>query len=597
MTERRHEYTGGFLRRIAGVLAVLSVAFVLTGQEAAALRLPTEEEGLRVRVYTMWNKQYLCLAAKVPDTMLTGTSAAPMSTPEQDDAVEFAFEIPGAELQAHRFIISAAGGMTLFTRDARGHWRTNDSWTSGPRTVKYAVATNGDLNDPREKDTGYVVECAIPWEFLGGKAPANSEIGFNVAVWMQGDNDGLASWSPSVREPSQAGDAARWGRMRMRLGSGLAKASGAYVPCPYIGKVPFIDGTLAADEWLTATTLEFDKPKPIVEPMPEGGERTGVAGMVLAIYRYDWQGRQEATGGAPLWRPDGTPATAHQPRGGAGPWVSYALVDWHAQQLEEVQRAGIDVLLVRYPGGEEARRTWGRVGLDRLVQALKKRRAEGRGYPLLGLMLEPDAEQPQVLEMVRDFLLHVPGEFWAEVGGRSEEGAVGGVPVYLGSPAGFSGWEADSLRSCEETVGQEFGTTVVWLGGREWRDAGAELYAYVDLPSQTGFGMSAPEGARVAAVSPGYCPSPGVGGEIRPRMEGKPYRADWQRALAARPELVIINSWNDYANGTEIAPSRQYGVFYVDTTRFFQSLMASRGRAARRERGHRRHSDEPAGLA
>ena len=71
---------GGIMRRIVRLLPAVGLAFLLTGHEAAALRLPVEGEGVRVRVYTMWNKQYLCLAAKVPDTMLTGMSTAPMST-------------------------------------------------------------------------------------------------------------------------------------------------------------------------------------------------------------------------------------------------------------------------------------------------------------------------------------------------------------------------------------------------------------------------------------------------------------------------------------------------------------------------------------
>jgi len=569
------------------VLAFFAAACLLPGGRASALLLAREDQGRRVRAYAMWNRHYLCLAAKVPDVMLTGTSTGPMSTPEQDDAIEFSLEIPGhPEIAAYRLVISAAGGMTVFGRDRRGHWRSDSSWISGPRTLKYAVATDGTLNDPRDTDVGYVVECAIPWEFLREGGLGGAEIGFNVTCWMQGENDGVASWSDSVRDPAEVGDAARWGKMLMRLGSGLAKATGAWVPCPYVGQVPFIDGKLSADEWLAATTLEFDEPEPIIDTAPPSAEKTGVTGAVLAIYRYDWQGGVDRAEGAPLWTPDGAPATSHQPQSGAGPWISYERVDWHAGQIEEVQRAGIDIILARYRGDEQARRTWARTGLERLAQALKERRAGGLGYPLVGMMLDTaplagadlrsEEGKQGLYGMIREFFLRVPREFWAEVGARPGEGVKGGVPLLLGGPGELAGWDGSFVGFCQERFAEDFGgARLVWLGSPAWRSGGAELYASIDLPAESGFTMSSPEGARAVAVSPGYCPPPGAGGRIRERIEGRAYRSDWQRALASKPELVIINTWNDYANGTEIAPSRQYGIIYVDTTRYFQSRLGS----------------------
>jgi len=569
------------------VLALVAAACLLPGGRASALRLPSEDQSRRVRVHAMWNRQYLCLAARVPDVILTGTSSGPMSTPEQDDAIEFSLEIPGQpEISAYRLVISASGGMTLLSRDSRGHWRTDAAWISGPRTLKYAVATDGTLNDPNDADEGYVVECAIPWEFLREDGLGGAEIGFNVVCWMQGENEGVASWSSSVRDPAEVGDAARWGKMLIRAGSGLAKAVGAWVPCPYVGQVPFIDGRLAADEWLAAATLEFDKPEPVIEPMPLPAEKTGVTGALLAVYRYDWQGVLDSGEGAPLWTSDGAPATSHQPRSGAGPWISYQRVDWHAEQLKDVQRAGIDIILARYCGDERARRTWARTGLERLAQALKERRAAGLGYPLVGMMLDTSSlagmdlrseeEKQRLYGMIREFFLRLPSEFWAEVGARRQEGLAGGVPVLLGEPSELAGWDGSFVDFCQDRFAADFGgARLVWLGSGAWRTGGAELYAYIELPTETGFAMSSPDGARAVALSPGYCPPPGRSGRIRDRMEGKAYRTEWQRALASKPELVIINSWNDYATGTEIAPSRQYGVIYVDTTRYFQSRLGS----------------------
>ena len=567
-------------------ILVAALSLVLAAP-ALALRLPDQVEGPRVRVHALWNQQYLCLAARVPDTMLTGANTGPMSAPEQDDAVEFDFEVgaPG-ELSAHRLTVSAAGGMTVFSRDSRGNWRTDPSWITGPRTVKFSVSTDGTLNNPNDQDTGFVAECAIPWEFLGGQRPVGREIGFNVVLWMQGENEGIASWSPSVREPSQVGDAARWGRMLIGSGPGLVKATGAWMPCPMVPQMPFIDGKLAAVEWLTAGTLEFEKPEPIIQVAPAPAGETGAVGAVAAIYRYDWNGSESPTWGAPLWGPNHTPATADQPQSGAGLWFDALWVDWHAQQLAEVQRAGIDIIFARYSGAEQARRTWSRAGLLRLAEALKERRAQGQGYPLVGMMLDTaalegldlrtDEGKRQMYGMVREFFLRVPGEFWAELDTRPQEGINGGAPVLLGEPDGLAGWDAGFAQYCQDQFARDFGgARLVWIGSSAWRTEGLSFYSFIKLPTQSGFSASTPEGARVVAISPGYLPLPGKAGEIRPRMEGRAYRADWQRALATKPELVIISSWNDYQNGTEVAPSRQYGVIYVDITRLFQSRLAS----------------------
>ncbi len=574
-------------RSRALLIAAMAALCLLPLDGASGLRLPVDEQGRQVRVYVMWNRDYLSIAAKVPDTMITATSTAPMSVPEQDDAIELAFEMSGQPgTPAYRLIISAAGGMTLYARDGWGRWRADRSWISGPRTVKYAVSVDGTLNDPHSEDTGFTVECAIPWEFLSESPPGGADIGFNVVCWMQGENQGIASWSPAVREPAHVGDAARWGRMHVRLGSELAKATGTRVPCPIVAQTPFIDGMLAANEWLAASTLEFDKPEPLIDSLPEPQQGSPRATTLMAIYRYDWCGGIAPQDGAPFWTADGMPATSDQPQGGTGPWVSYASVAWHARQLEEVQRAGIDVILARYSGEEDARRSWARIGLSRLGQALKERRAEGLGYPLVGMMLDTAAlrgadltSEPgkQLLYgMVREFFLHVPREYWAEVGRAPEKGAPGGVPILLGEPDGLADWDGGFLDFGQGRFGEDLlGARLVWLGSSAWRRKGAELYSHISLPRETGFSVSSPVGATAVALSPGRCPAPGTSGAIRSRAEGRAYRSDWQRALAAKPELIIIDSWNDYANGTEVGPSRQYGVLYVDATRYFQSRLGS----------------------
>ncbi len=206
---------------------------LLAAPAAQALRIPEETaSGRHVQVHAFWNRDFLCLAAKVPDTIITGTSNQPMSTPEQDDAIEFDFLLSSGE--AHRLIISAAEGMTMYTRDPHGNWRSDNAWVRGPHTIKYAVVVNGTLNNPQDTDTDFVVECAIPWEFLGGTPKQGLlPVGFNVVNWMQGENEGLVSWSPYITSAADVGDVTRWGRLLITGSTALLSAQGLDYPCPY----------------------------------------------------------------------------------------------------------------------------------------------------------------------------------------------------------------------------------------------------------------------------------------------------------------------------------------------------------------------------
>jgi len=73
----------------------------------------------------------------------------------------------------------------------------------------------------------------------------------------------------------------------------------------------------------------------------------------------------------------------------------------------------------------------------------------------------------------------------------------------------------------------------------------------------------------VATVMPGYDDRkarPGSG-FARSREEGAYYRQSWQAAIASKPHWVIINSWNEWPEGSYIEPSQAYGQLYLELTR------------------------------
>jgi hypothetical protein len=71
-------------------------------------------------------------------------------------------------------------------------------------------------------------------------------------------------------------------------------------------------------------------------------------------------------------------------------------------------------------------------------------------------------------------------------------------------------------------------------------------------------------------VLPGYDDTQvRIPGQIWPRDDGLMYNMTWRVATAADPNWVLICSWNEWHEGTEIEPSLEYGDLYLRLTTYF----------------------------
>ena len=73
----------------------------------------------------------------------------------------------------------------------------------------------------------------------------------------------------------------------------------------------------------------------------------------------------------------------------------------------------------------------------------------------------------------------------------------------------------------------------------------------------------------VATVMPGYDDTRTSRADkfARNREDGNFYRSTWNAALASRPDMVVITSFNEWVEGSMIEPSVTYGNLYLDLTR------------------------------
>jgi hypothetical protein len=79
----------------------------------------------------------------------------------------------------------------------------------------------------------------------------------------------------------------------------------------------------------------------------------------------------------------------------------------------------------------------------------------------------------------------------------------------------------------------------------------------------------------VATVMPGYDDTRTTRPDkfARNREGGNFFRATWNAALATKPDLLIINSWNEWVEGSMIEPSVTYGNLYLDITREYAAQL------------------------
>jgi glycoprotein endo-alpha-1,2-mannosidase len=64
---------------------------------------------------------------------------------------------------------------------------------------------------------------------------------------------------------------------------------------------------------------------------------------------------------------------------------------------------------------------------------------------------------------------------------------------------------------------------------------------------------------------------------VTDRWGGETYRVLWQEAIAAAPHYVLITSWNEWHEGSELEPSVEYGSRILDETPAFSREFLARG--------------------
>lgn len=595
-------YNGPMLKSFAGLVLLFSA---LAPASLAAPQTPAQPPRVST-LYTAWDNYYFYAGFVVNDTDVIGTNTSPISQPQQDDDVEVFFETDNAHApvrttKTFQMAVSAAGG-AYFSQG-------NGTRIPGGKTVwtyKFAANTDGTLNKSDDKDSGYTVELAIPWKVLGQDAPPapGTVWGFNAIsrdrTSLESPANSFYSLSPYVKSGADVQNPARWVPIvfdsnGMHQPLDLSKG----VVCPFLeARVPRIDGDITSGEWPERGGVSFgtsrimaeapsreDEPNTAVNPLdtpppadelqpnlttsqsinPETNSPTGFirlpGGAVIKVVpggitnpegmapptikqlaptgpfvnplnpkynpkKFNPEQDSDSLTGSLTLTPYSTPRLImaiyrtdyglemgdpnskmiDTPVDGAGYWFSALRPEWHRQQLEEMRFAGIDVAVLHIDPDKPEQG----YALNALTEALKELKAAKADYPLIAV----DGTNLTSAQLKEAFD-HIPREFRAMLAPSLAD--LPGVIVY----------------------GKDDGAVTLSDGS-----------PITLLTTDDG----------VATVSPGGL----SGGTETSRDGGKYFVTAWTNAIQAAAPYVLVDSWNDYVNGTEVEPSLQNGEAAAD---------------------------------
>ena len=274
--------------------------------------------------------------------------------------------------------------------------------------------------------------------------------------------------------------------------------------------------------------------------------------------------------------PDGSDALTDHPLQPKG--YSYRSSEWWRKELLEVKAAGIDAVLPVYWGVPGVEKSFSKIGLKHLAEAWDALSREGKSPPRVGMFYDtstlawnPARKRIDIstesgvrffTRTVIEFFSLVPRRTWLLRRRR---------PVVFLYGAGFHRGDNprlfDRLRESFRTA---FGTDLFLVAEVSW-----------PYPADAVYSWGGALGLRlydVAALGPGYDHSavPGRKPLFVDRRDGDFYRRNWELVLAlnpkTRPRIVAVETWNEFHEGTDIAPSKEYGRKYVELTAHYAEL-------------------------
>lgn len=299
---------------------------------------------------------------------------------------------------------------------------------------------------------------------------------------------------------------------------------------------------------------------------------------------------------------NGTGADAYRNRPSAtfsnDPVMDEFSPDWHGRNLTQQISCGVDFAIVNYQpwlnNGSHGRNKVN-AKIDAINFALTSKSNLGQPSPYVAMFLDTlplgkalqnvrlsSSTGRQLLwESVRDFYSRVNPAYWFRINGRPVIWLW--VEDALVDPKGTS--LKPTFNAMSDNFARNFGGVRPYIvANAAWRTQfGLDPFmTYVWGASNKASGCTIGEG--ISSVGPG-CDSTAIhyitGHPLgfRSREGGALYRRGWQQARASGNKTIVVETWDEFAEGSAVAPSYELGYQYWDLTR--RQSAAFTGRALR----------------
>jgi hypothetical protein len=259
------------------------------------------------------------------------------------------------------------------------------------------------------------------------------------------------------------------------------------------------------------------------------------------------------------------------------------------RNMQDVHDAGIDAVIVSWQGsdvggGWNLRRL--RYVLDAAQQAgvrvtvhLETLAANRVGRE--GATPDPDVLTAWIVELIDTLATHPA---WLKVDGRPV------IFAYVWDFAGNATWNtvrerlraggrtpllmADSTNPANLLVADGLSTYSGTLFTPDVRTLMRETASATRAYHLLGANWGSPRIA-VATVMPGYDETRLVGrsGRVVSRLDGEFYDGQWEAALGSGADWVVISTWNEWAENTQVEAGQRFGQFYILRTRFWSAAL------------------------
>lgn len=515
-----------------------------------------------------WTPTALYLGFRVDDPLIVGNQTGWLGQPWLDDAVAVYVNLAPEQPQTItstclRIVVSAANGATV-QRGKDGVWQDDPTWfdpENPKRTIRYAVRILGDaaINEQKKPAHGYVVEMALPWELMGvpppfgqGRQKELPSLSLALANYTQGETQSVSCWPEQLSETDLL-HPDTWGRAQFVQGVRPVESKESIANASILPGDPTVDGELAAHEWVTSGVVTFAK---------KWAPTAEISSIPVTLFTAWYQLHQEEAD----W--------VHHPLEPLGPWLGPDTPLYHLVQLYHVRQAGIDALAVALPADPQMREET-RQQLLALRDAMTAY-VESTGssavfdvplvFPVIdfsaagNLDLAGDDGLDAITALLDDFYTIMPPSYRLMI---ADAHAQWRYPIVLPKPAKTQ--DATLAARLGERIGARWGQPIGWILDSAWQ-APAEtpgILTICNLNPNAGLQVAAgPLSATLIA--------PGVSvldRDLLPRRSGDLYRNGWLKIAIAKPNIVLIRSWNDLSWGTEITPTREDGYQYADITK------------------------------